>query len=158
MQIRSTSSPAPRSYNAAPLLAVTVGWAPGRSRMTSSQRTGRPVANRTGMPADCAAATASAFCSLTEPSGERKVPSRSETMSFGTPRPSTSSGRMAEHMGYNREPGVDGGAADAVPVSVGWPPPDVSVPDGDGDPEPDSVPEGDGEPDPDSDPDGDGDP
>ena len=60
-------------------------------------------------------------------------------------------------MGYSREPGVEGGAAEAVPVSVGWPPPD-SVPDGEGDPEPDSVPDGDGDPDPDWLPDGDGEP
>ena len=52
-----------------------------------------------------------------------------------------------------------GGAADAVPDSVGWPPPD-SVPDGDGDPDPDWDGEPDGEAVPgEGDPDcGDGDP
>ena len=89
----------------APLLAITVGWAPGRSRITSSQRTGRPVANNTGMPAAWAEATAAAFCSLTEPSGDRKVPSRSVATNLGTglcpelvEAPSTASGRMATDM------------------------------------------------------------
>ena len=69
MQIRSSSRPAPRSYSAAPLLAITVGWAPGRSLITSSQRTGRPVAKMTGMPARCAASTAVEFCSTHRPVG-----------------------------------------------------------------------------------------
>ena len=73
----------PWSYSTAPLLAITIGCAPGRSAITSSQRTGRPVANTTGMSAACAAWTAAAFSSLTVPSGDRKVPSRSVTISRG---------------------------------------------------------------------------
>ena len=48
-----------------------------------------------------------------------------------------------------------GGAADAVPVSLGWPPPD-SVPDGEGDADADAVPDWDG--DPEGEPDGEAEP
>ena len=77
---------------------------PGRSLITSSQRTGRPVAKSTGMPAACAASTAAAFCALTVPSGERKVPSRSVAIS------SRSTARRRSH--YSREPGVVGDPGD----------------------------------------------
>src|SRR3712207_6851013 len=50
---RSTLFPDTTLFRSAPLLAITVGCAPGRSRITSSHRTGRPVAKSTGMPTAC---------------------------------------------------------------------------------------------------------
>ena len=152
------------------------GARPAGPRITSSQRTGRPVANTTVMPASCAASTAAEFSALTDAvrGQERAVQVGGDQLGTAPENPATSAPAVRIVRSRSSTRGVTpansvGGLPDRRSNSargrvstrepdsagLGWPPP-VSVPLGDGEAEPDSEPEADGDPDwlPDGDPDG----